>query len=125
VKQSSQMDPVARPPVDPQLGPVLALRALVQEYPERPETLWTVNDGTLEGSVLALQGRASLAWYAAVLGVEPVPAHTFTYSGIELQVMRLSATWRDVPVVVNVSVPVLVPTKIRTSDGTTVTAVAA
>jgi hypothetical protein len=118
---------VNRPPADPQLGPALALRAFIREYPGRPETLWTVNSGTLRGQVLGLYngGRSSLDWYAEVLGVEPVPCHVFRYSGVELQVMRLSASWRDVQVVVEVSVPVLTPSEIRTGDNMAVTGVAA
>jgi hypothetical protein len=104
------------------MAPVLALGQFIAEHPVRPETTWEITGGTLRGEVYGPHagGTAAVEWFAEVLGCKPVPKHTFEYAGQSLRVMALSTRWRDVPVLIWVSVAeqVVVPTQIRTSDGT-------
>ncbi|BBB01011.1 hypothetical protein RVR_8242 [Actinacidiphila reveromycinica] len=97
---------------DPQLAPALALAQLITEYPARPLTTWSIVDGRLEGRVYGPEAgdRAAVEWWAGVLAAEPVERHMFEYAGRRMQVVEVAAVWRDVPLVVQVSVPaVLVP----------------
>jgi len=109
--------------IDPQMAPAEALREFIAEHPVRPATRWSIDEssGTLLGHVYGplAGGVAAVDWYAEVLGAQAAPSHVYEYGGQQLQVVRLSAVWRDVPVLVDVSVPVVLePTQVRMADGT-------
>jgi len=109
--------------IDPQAGPAMALVAFLNEHQVRPDTSWAIDEsGVLRGTVYGpLAGdMAAVEWFAEALGCTPELRHQYEYAGRKLQVLALSALWRDVPVLVEVSVPVVLqPTEIRLSDGST------
>lgn len=111
-------------PTDRQLSPALALVQLLSEHPVRPETSWSIYDATLEGRVYGplAGGVQAVDWWAEVLGCAPQVRHEYEYDGERLRVLELAGCWRDVHVVVQVSLlaseVVLVPTLVTMSDGT-------
>jgi hypothetical protein len=110
------------------MGPAMALVEFLREHPARPATRWSPDDdGVLRGTVYGPQagGESAVRWYVEALGASPVARHRYEYDGRVLRVVEVAAVWRDVRVVVEVSVeerPVLVPTEIRMGDGQAVDA---
>jgi hypothetical protein len=114
-------------PLDVQVGPAMALVQIISEHPVRPDTRWTVATDRLEGHVYGplAGGSQAVGWYAELLGCSPVERHVYEYDGRSLRVLELRALWRDVLVVVEVSVEerqALAPTAVVAGDGTVVTA---
>lgn len=101
----------------------MALVAFLKEHQVRPDTSWQIDEsGVLRGTVYGpVAGNlAAVEWYAEALGCMPATRHEYEYAGRKMQVLALSASWRDVPVLVEVSVPVVLePTEVRLSDGST------
>ncbi|MYR46748.1 hypothetical protein [Streptomyces sp. SID5910] len=92
----------------PQLGPATALVQLLTEHPELPATEWSMSSvmPELRGFVYGA-GMQALAEYAAVLGGTIRAAeNTYVDQRQEVRAHRLSSVWRDVPVVITVSLPV-------------------
>lgn len=111
--------------MDPQLAPALALSQLLSEHPVRPLTTWSILNDRLEGRVFGPEagGEQAVAWWADVLGAVPVPWGFYEYDGQRLREFEVSATWRDVRVVVLVAVPVVLePSALVLSDGTVLAA---
>jgi hypothetical protein len=104
------------------MAPALALGQFIAEHPVRPEIRWEITGDTLRGQVYGPHagGTSAVGWFAEVLGCTPEPTHTFEYAGQTMRVMALAARWRDVPVLIEVSVPAVVlhPSTVRMADGT-------
>lgn len=86
---------------NPQLGPVLALQALLTEFPELPPLFWHLDRrGRLSSDVYdTLDGvdvRVVLAAYVAVLGGEPAAPVEYQHLGQSRVVQHLTVVWRDV-----------------------------
>ncbi|NUS79128.1 MAG: hypothetical protein HOV70_23415 [Streptomyces sp.] len=92
----------------PQLGPATALVQLLTEHPNLPAAEWSMGSVTAElrGFVYG-SGMEALALYADVLGGSIRAAQsTYEDQGRQVRAHRLSSVWRDVPVVVTVTLPV-------------------
>ena len=89
----------------PQLGAALALVQLLQENPGLPVASWSVGEFALHGH-LHDGGFEELGRYAGVLGGSIRPGLDFVLDGRTLRSHRLYATWRDIPVQVEVVLPV-------------------
>lgn len=91
-----------------QIAPATALVQLLQEHPELPEALWTVNGATLHGHVYGPNAGHfdALRAYAEVFGGSIRPRHSYRLGEETLRVHELTTCWRDVRLVVAVSVPV-------------------
>ncbi|MFD5900965.1 hypothetical protein ACFWHG_05635 [Streptomyces microflavus] len=88
----------------PQLGAALALVQLLQENPELPVASWSVGEFALHGH-LHEGGFGALGRYAGVLGGSIRPGSDFLLDGRALRSHRLAAMWRDIPVHVDVVLP--------------------
>lgn len=108
---STQITELAVRPLTPtaQLGPALALVALLQEHPGLPSASWDINQHT--GDLRGTLGRTSfdaLRAYADVLGGEIAPEGRDFESpvdGVRLRSHRLRVVWRDVRIVVSLHRP--------------------
>lgn len=89
----------------PQLGAATALVQLLSENPSLPMASWSVGEFALHGH-LHDGGFGALGRYAGVLGGSIRPGVDFRLDGRALRSHRLSATWRDIPVQVEVILPV-------------------
>ncbi|MFD8866072.1 hypothetical protein ACFV1F_17135 [Streptomyces sp. NPDC059590] len=96
-----------------QIAPAAALGQLLQEHPELPKLEWSIprNHGVLKGSLYADDHPFEvLRAYADVLGGSIRPdtglGADFESAGLRRRVHRLTATWRDVPVVVEATATV-------------------
>lgn len=89
----------------PQLGAATALVQLLSENPALPAATWTIGEHALHGH-LHEGGFGALGRYAGVLGGSIRPGVDFRLDGRALRAHRLSATWRDIPVQVEVILPV-------------------
>lgn len=112
---------------DPQIGPAIALVQLISEHPVRPETVWTIAGETLHGFVYGptAGGEQAVRWYADLLGCTPLVVESVEEPGVLVQRLKLTATWRDVPVEISATLeyrPVLEATEVVMSDGTRLTA---
>lgn len=92
--------------VIPQLGPATALVQLLSEYPDLPPTAWTIDGSDLRGSLYEprVQNFEALNLFVEALGGSVRARHDFEYGGQTLRVHELSVRWRDVLVVVKVSI---------------------
>ncbi|MEU8473703.1 hypothetical protein [Streptomyces hygroscopicus] len=97
----------------PQIAPATALGQLLQEHPELPPVEWTVprTHGVLKGALYADDHPFEvLRAYADVLGgsIRPdtSPGSEFESAGLRRRVHRLTATWRDVTVIVEATATV-------------------
>ncbi|WP_063735576.1 hypothetical protein [Streptomyces sp. RTd22] len=90
-----------------QLTPATALVQILKEHPDLPEALWTVNGATLNGHVYGpnVGNFDALRAYAETFGGSIRPRHSYDLDGQTLRVHELTARWRDVRLVVAVSVP--------------------
>jgi hypothetical protein len=86
----------------PQLGPVLALQALLTEYPELPPLTWRVETGgTLAGYGDGHDGtdvRAALAAYVDLFDATPTEPRSYPCGGETLVSQHLDTVWQDVRV---------------------------
>lgn len=92
----------------PQLGPATALVQLLTEHPNLPAAEWSMSSvvSELRGFVYG-GGMAELAVYADVLGGSVAAAQsTYEDQGQQVRAHRLSSVWRDVSVVITVTLPV-------------------
>ena len=91
----------------PQLAPATALVQLLQEHQTLPEALWTVNGAELRGHVYGPAAGCfdALRAYAETFGGSIRPRHSYELGGQTLRVQELTTCWRDVRLVVAVSVP--------------------
>lgn len=85
----------------PQLGPVLALQALLTEYPELPPLFWHLDrTGRLSAEVFdgwdGVDVRAVLAAYVGVVGGEPTEPRQYQHLGQPRVGQHLTVVWRDV-----------------------------
>ncbi|MEU9792944.1 hypothetical protein AB0E27_20340 [Streptomyces sparsogenes] len=97
----------------PQIAPATALGQLLQEHPELPPLEWSIprTHGVLRGVLYADDHPFEvLRAYAEVLGgaIRPGdrPGDEFESCGLRRRMHRLTATWRDVTVVVEASATV-------------------
>jgi hypothetical protein len=85
-----------------QLGPVLALQALLTEHPELPPLSWTVDPhGTLTGYGHDYHGidvRQALAAYADLLGGWPTAPNQYPCNDELMVFQHLDTVWQDVRV---------------------------
>ncbi len=91
-----------------QLSAATALVQLLQEHPHLTAAEWSISSvtGELCGFVYRA-GMKALAQYADVLGGSiQADKHTYEDQGRQVRAHRLSSVWRDVRVVVTVSLPV-------------------
>lgn len=90
----------------PQLGAATALVQLLSENPGLPAAMWTVGEHALHGHLHA-GGFGALGRYAGVLGgsIRPLGAD-YPCGGRVVRTHRLVAMWRDIPVHVDVVLPV-------------------
>lgn len=95
----------------PQLGAATALVQLLQENPGLPAATWTVGEHALHGH-LHEGGFGALGRFAGVLGGSIRPGTDFRLDGRALRAHRLFATWRDIPVQVEVILPVVAETAV-------------
>ncbi|MBA4865978.1 hypothetical protein H1V43_32465 [Streptomyces sp. PSKA54] len=82
---------------NPQLGPAMALVALLKEHPELPRVDWSVStSGFLSGTHVAdYDARPLMDAYAAVIGGTPIES-TYSRGGDERHTFHLMTDWRDV-----------------------------
>ncbi|THA56144.1 hypothetical protein [Streptomyces sp. A1136] len=98
----------------PQLGAVMALAQLLQEFPDLPTATWSIDQytGDLSG-YLHDAGMSDLDAYAQTLGGAVRPGRDYVYQGQLVRPHRLSAKWRDVEVTVAVVLPAPVPVSLE------------
>lgn len=90
----------------PQLGAATALVQLLSENPHLPFASWSVGEFALHGHLHA-GGFGALGRYAGVLGgsIRPLGSD-YPCGGRVVRTHRLVAMWRDIPVHVDVVLPV-------------------
>ncbi|MFC8282893.1 hypothetical protein [Streptomyces cyaneofuscatus] len=95
----------------PQLGAALALVQLLQENPELPSASWSVGEFALHGHLHG--GFEELGRYAGVVGgsIRPLTGD-FLCGGRVVRTHRLTSMWRDIPVHVDVVLPVAAETAV-------------
>ncbi|WP_329424057.1 hypothetical protein [Streptomyces sp. NBC_01268] len=91
-----------------QLGAAMALVELLKEHPELAAAGWSLDavTGSLNGFVHE-ESVTALEAYAEVLGAEVTPGLSYVFDGRTVSPYRLSTVWRDVPVSMAVTVPVV------------------
>ncbi|MFE3004204.1 MULTISPECIES: hypothetical protein [unclassified Streptomyces] len=96
----------------PQLGAATALVQLLSENPSLPMASWSVGEFALHGH-LHDGGFGALGRYAGVLGgsIRPL-GNDYPSGGRLVRVHRLVAMWRDIPVHVDVVLPVAADTAV-------------
>ena len=96
-----------------QLGPVLALQALLTEFPDLQPLTWSLaKDGTLSGDAhntgpdsgghFGIDLRAVIASYAEVLDGKVSEPFPYEHVGQTIVYQNVRVTWRDVPLQVAV-----------------------
>ncbi|WP_441251151.1 hypothetical protein [Kitasatospora sp. McL0602] len=86
--------------INPQLGPVLALTALLTEH-QLPPITWSITDhGTLRGDITGSNSRPVLAMYTAVLGGDADPLLRYTFRGAARVGETVHAVWQDIRVTI-------------------------
>ncbi|WP_406143686.1 hypothetical protein [Streptomyces anulatus] len=88
----------------PQLGAATALVQLLSENPQLPAATWSIGEFALHGHLHG--GFGALGRYAGVLGGSIRPVADYPFDGRMVRTHRLSSVWRDIPVQVDVVLPV-------------------